>query len=69
MKTEKTIRLIPFIGMLLVVGIISSCNTASISDDVQVIEGCEYIVSRNGQGNVLSHKGNCKNEIHKCTCQ
>lgn len=28
------------------------------------IEGCEYFMCTNYEGNVLSHKGNCKNPIH-----
>lgn len=39
-------------------------NKASVSGDVQEIDGCEYIISRNGHGNIVSHKGNCKNPIH-----
>jgi len=31
------------------------------------IEGCEYLASRGSYGYYsLAHKGNCKNEIHRC---
>ena len=70
MKTRTSIyhRTFAFAYVLLVAGTISSCDTARTSDEVQIIEGCEYIVTRNSYGNGLTHKGNCKNEIHKCTC-
>ena len=29
------------------------------------IDGCEYLVSPNGYGDIYSHKGNCKNPYHK----
>ena len=32
---------------------------------IAVIEGCEYFVCSNSRGDVLTHKGNCKNPIHK----
>lgn len=32
---------------------------------ITVIEGCEYFVCNNWEGNILCHKGNCKNLIHK----
>ena len=42
-------------------------KTQSESMDLKVveIEGCEYFMCINYEGNVLSHKGNCKNQIHK----
>lgn len=45
-----------------------SCNTATTATESQNIEGCEYIVTKNSYGNGLTHKGNCKNTIHKCNC-
>lgn len=54
--------------LLLVAGIVSSCNTATTAKESQIIEGCEYIVSKNSYGNSLTHKGNCNNPIHQCTC-
>jgi hypothetical protein len=45
---------------------LSSCYKATVVEEVQIIEGCEYLVSRNAHGNGLTHKGNCKNIIHKC---
>ena len=32
---------------------------------VYTLEGCEYIVGGSGQTQWGSHKGNCKNPIHK----
>ena len=32
---------------------------------VYILEGCEYIVSGVGNNRWGSHKGNCKNTIHK----
>ena len=32
---------------------------------VYTLEGCEYIVVGVGNGRWGSHKGNCKNQIHK----
>lgn len=34
---------------------------------VYTLEGCEYIVVDNGNAKWGSHKGNCKNPIHKNT--
>ena len=31
---------------------------------VVIIEGCEYFVCNNWDGNILCHKVNCKNPIH-----
>ena len=33
--------------------------------NIAVIEGCEYFVCFNSSGNILCHKGNCSNLIHK----
>ena len=45
---------------------ILACNNgkANLSLNIQEIDGCEYIVSENGYGNIVSHKGNCKNPFH-----
>lgn len=45
---------------------ILACNNgkANLSSNIQEIDGCEYIVSENGYGNIVSHKGNCKNPFH-----
>lgn len=53
--------------IMLSVSTLSSCYNGKgiISTEVQIIDGCEYIVSKNAYGNVVSHKGNCKNPIHK----
>lgn len=32
------------------------------------IEGCQYLDNRNFYGSIYTHKGNCKNPIHKCKC-
>lgn len=48
-------------------------NTYRISNDpktfdVIIIDGCEYIYRENNgyqQGPIFTHKGNCKNPIHK----
>lgn len=37
---------------------------AKIGTNIQEIDGCEYYVSHNGYGNIITHKGNCKNPIH-----
>lgn len=42
-----------------------SCSTASL-EKIQMIDDCEYIVSSNSYGDIASHKGDCKNVIHKC---
>jgi hypothetical protein len=33
--------------------------------NIAVIERCEYFVCFNTGGNILCHKGNCSNPIHK----
>jgi hypothetical protein len=55
--------------VLICVSFLVSCQKATNSDELQIIDGCEYIVTRNGQGNGLTHKGNCNNPIHKCNCK
>ena len=32
------------------------------------LDGCEYYVQHGNKRGYLSHKGNCKNPIHKCNC-
>ena len=39
-------------------------QSESMALKVVEIEGCEYFMCANYEGNVLSHKGNCKNPIH-----
>lgn len=43
---------------------LASCSTRNI----EIIDGCEYIVTRTSTGDGISesltHKGNCKNPIH-----
>lgn len=68
MKTKTSIlALTKAFFILLVMCCLFSCNNGKgkISTDVRIIDGCEYIVSRNSYGNVVSHKGNCSNPIHK----
>lgn len=68
MKTKTSIlALTKTFFILLVMCCLFSCNDgkSKISTDIQIIDGCEYIVSRNAYGNVVSHKGNCSNPIHK----
>jgi hypothetical protein len=43
----------------------SEGNIASEPLKVCVIEGCEYFICKNHKGNILCHKGNCSNPIHK----
>ena len=33
------------------------------------MDGCEYYVRHRYEKGYLSHKGNCKNPIHKCNCK
>jgi len=33
--------------------------------EIVVIDSCEYLYGPWGNGTVLTHKGNCKNPIHK----
>ena len=39
-------------------------QSESLELKIVEIEGCEYFMCTNYEGNVLSHKGNCKNPIH-----
>jgi hypothetical protein len=52
--------------LLLATLVISSCNTKEEFKNKRIvnIEGCEYFVNYNSYGNILTHKGNCKNYIH-----
>lgn len=59
-----------------------SCTTVTNNTDkkidehfsIRVIDGCEYIQFENGimtfnsYSYTLTHKGDCKNPIHKCKC-
>jgi len=68
MKTKTSILAVTkAFFILLVMCCFSSCNSgkANLVTEIQVIDGCEYIVSKNAYGNVVSHKGNCNNPIHK----
>lgn len=63
----KSIKLLVTILFLI---IFSSCidRDAPIvvrNFNVQKIGDCEYLVSRNGYGNTMTHKGDCNNPIHK----
>ena len=43
-------------------------STSEYSDrdySIYTLEGCEYILVGYGKGRWGSHKGNCKNQIHK----
>lgn len=60
---------------LLVAGVFTSCtrgvelrnNNIFKEYDVIEIEGCEYIQYGTSYGVLeITHKGNCKNEIHAC---
>ena len=44
---------------------VSSINNTVTHFTIVTIDGCEYIQSHNGYGNILAHKGDCKNPIHK----
>jgi hypothetical protein len=36
---------------------------------IVILDNCEYISGQTSYGyNVLTHKGNCNNPIHKCKC-
>src|SRR5574344_400028 len=68
MKTKTSILAVTkAFFILLVMCFLFSFNDVKgkISTDVQIIDGCEYVVSHNSYGNVVSHKGNCNNPIHK----
>lgn len=48
--------------LILLIGLLSACTSRSI----EIIDGCEYIQTINPDASVsLTHKGNCKNPIHK----
>lgn len=67
MKTKTSILAVTkAFFILLVMCCLFSCNNEKANSEIEIreIEGCEYIVSKNGVGDVLSHKGNCKNPIH-----
>ena len=40
-------------------------RTQTIAASIVTIDDCEYFLCRNGYGDVLCHKGNCKNPIHR----
>lgn len=66
------------IFLVMVVAVMVSCSTNVPSRDAGIVldgstyqiieyEGCEYIASKTYYGyKALSHKGNCKNQIHLC---
>jgi hypothetical protein len=57
------------ICILLLAGSISSCETEKVLyQEIRIIDGCEYIVMNNAYGDSMTHKGDCKNKIHKCDC-
>jgi hypothetical protein len=66
MKTKTSILTLTNIFFILVaMCCFSSCdNTNDLVVETQLIDGCEYIVSRNIRGDVVSHKGNCNNPFH-----
>lgn len=35
---------------------------------IVIVEGCEYMYKEGVGYKSFVHKGNCKNEIHKCNC-
>jgi hypothetical protein len=43
----------------------NSIEDWSLNYEVYTLEGCEYIVVGHGDRKWGSHKGNCKNPIHK----
>jgi len=57
------------ISMLLILSIsfLSSCKSANryYDENVTKVNECEYIISHNLDGDILSHKGDCNNPIHK----
>ena len=63
---KATIRIAIF---LIIISFIFGCYRNGENIDVRkviivTIEGCEYIVNQNSYGEILTHKGNCKNPIH-----
>jgi len=65
MKKETLKKVFYFILAMLCLATVFSCS----DERIVTIDGCEYIqtTSYTGQGPVTSntHKGNCKNLIHK----
>lgn len=58
-------KLVLFIMCLFLISCdIDEYGSSKICRNTQIIDSCEYLVSVNGQGNVITHKGNCKNPIH-----
>jgi hypothetical protein len=63
---------------LFAIGMMAGCTESNLKtkrttiilndgdDPMQVvtIEGCEYLLCNNSHGDVIIHKGNCKNPIH-----
>jgi len=65
----------------LLIGMMSGCGQSNVqkvekqktsykldggqSIEILIIESCEYIYGPWGNATVLTHKGNCKNPIHK----
>lgn len=64
--TKISIVLLGIFYIALAMFFLYGCSRATISDETKIIDGCEYIVTRNSYGNGLTHKGNCKNPIHQC---
>ena len=67
MKTKASILgIVKVFFLLLFSCYLFSCNRKWSEEEYKIreIDGCEYIESRNAYGDVLSHKGNCKNPIH-----
>lgn len=40
-------------------------KNSELKFEVIEIDGCEYLLRRSGYAGYMSHKGNCKNPIHK----
>ena len=70
MKTKLTI-----LSLLLSVGVVQGCNSGN-QDKLQPVEinskwrfitidSCEYIENSWSSAAAITHKGNCKNPIHK----
>jgi hypothetical protein len=79
MRTILTIMLYVLIilGVVAIYGLIVSDNHPSVNSknertlssgakvEIITIDSCEYVYGPWGNGAVLTHKGNCKNSIHK----
>lgn len=58
--------------IFLILLVFSSCDRIPRDGDTVdnpptiIIEGCEYIQVRANYDKAYTHKGNCKNQIHKC---